>query len=106
MLDGLPSGWQTDRMETTIELPEAVLNRVKIRAERAGHKLKDTIAELVLQGLDAEDSGGELHMGKHRGTGFPIFLSSRAANPDQEMTPERISELLTEDETNNAHATR
>lgn len=42
-------------MKTTLELPDRLMHRVKIRAAQSDRKLKDVIAELIAHGL--EESG-------------------------------------------------
>ena len=43
-----------DAMKTTLDLPDALLREVKIRAVHQQKKLKDTIAELIARGMAAE----------------------------------------------------
>ena len=38
-------------MKTTIEIPDDLMMRVKLRAVQEGKKLKDTIAEILERGL-------------------------------------------------------
>ena len=40
-------------MKTTLELPDTLLRRVKVRAAQTDRKLKDVVAELIEKGLDA-----------------------------------------------------
>ena len=44
-------------MKTTLELPDALLRRVKVRAAETDRKLKDVVAELIEKGLDATEAG-------------------------------------------------
>ena len=41
-------------MKTTLEVPDALLRRVKIRAAERNQKLKDVIAQLLELGMSAE----------------------------------------------------
>lgn len=40
-------------MRTTLDLPDPLMRRVKIRAASEGRKLKDMISELLERGMDA-----------------------------------------------------
>lgn len=44
-------------MKTTLDLPDALIERVKLRAVHDGRKLNDTFAELISRGLAAESNG-------------------------------------------------
>ena len=43
-------------MKTTLDLPDSLMRKVKLRAVHQQKKLKDTIAELIERGIAAEDS--------------------------------------------------
>ena len=43
-------------MKTTLELPEALIKRVKLRAHHHNQKLKDAIAQLLELGMAASKS--------------------------------------------------
>ncbi len=43
-------------MKTTLELPDELMRRVKIRAAEKNQKLKDTVAELIQKGFAAPAS--------------------------------------------------
>ena len=40
-------------MKTTLELPDALVSEIRLRAEHQREELKDTVAELLRQGLAA-----------------------------------------------------
>ncbi len=44
-------------MKTTVELPDELMRRIKIRAAASDRKLKDTVEELIRRGLDAAEAG-------------------------------------------------
>ncbi len=44
---------QNARMKTTLDLPDELVRRVKMRAVQSDRKLKDTVAELLETGLRA-----------------------------------------------------
>ena len=89
-------------MKTTIDLPDALVKEIKLRALYDGQKLKDAVADLLRKGLAApseppvdDDSRGYTIDPQTR---LPIIKYSRRKNPADELTPERISEILTQQE--------
>jgi hypothetical protein len=46
-------------MKTTLEIPDALMKRVKLRAVRRGQKLKDAITQLLEQGMAATSDSDE-----------------------------------------------
>ncbi len=40
-------------MKSTLEIPDELMRRVKLRAVQRGQKLKDTVAQLLEAGMDA-----------------------------------------------------
>jgi plasmid stability protein len=66
---------KNDAMKTTLDLPEGLVKQIKIRAVREGHKLKDTMAELLRRGLASAavkeaDDGGPV-VARDKKTGLP-----------------------------------
>jgi plasmid stability protein len=43
-------------MKTTLELPDDLMRRIKVRAAESDRKLKDTVEELIRIGLDGAES--------------------------------------------------
>ena len=80
-------------MKTTIELPDALMRTIKVKAAREDRKLKDVVAELLERGL-AEDSLGPKP--GHR-VKLPLIQTGRR-DVDNIMTPERLDEILLEQE--------
>jgi len=89
-------------MQTTLDLPDALVVEIKLRAEIRRQDLKDTVAELLRQGLAASGKDpGELVppvVKTHPKTGLPYVDCPHAASTDEEMTPERVAELLIQQE--------
>lgn len=75
-------------MKTTVELPSDLVREVKLQAVRDGRKMKDTIAELLRQGLSASASRAAVR--RHR-VKLPLVQCRRSAD----ISPEQIAELLT-----------
>ena len=81
-------------MKTTLDLPDELMRSVKIRAAQEGRRLKDVVADLLRRGLAAE---ARPEPSPHR-VKLPLFHSTRRANPEEEMTPERIAQTLIDEE--------
>lgn len=85
-------------MKTTLDLPDALVKRIKMRAVQDGRKLKDAVAELLRKGLDAEtveeSTTQSPTVTKDKKSGLPIVQCRHAAAPDEELTPERVAEIL------------
>ncbi len=81
-------------MKTTLELPDELMRAARMRAASEGRKLKDVIAELIRRGL-AEPSGGAAVQRRVR---LPLVRCAHAASPEEELTPERVAEVLARDD--------
>ncbi len=78
-------------MKMTFELPPDIIQRLKIEAARDGVKLKDLVAG-VLRAHLAKPGGVKK---PKAGTGaFPLFKGGHAATTKQEITPERLHQVL------------
>lgn len=82
-------------MKTTLDLPDELMRSVKIRAVRENRKLKDMIAELLRRGLAQEPGDREVVRERVQ---LPLIQSAHPARPGEEMTPDRVAEVLLEDE--------
>ena len=82
-------------MKTTLDLPDELMRTVKIRAVEEDRKLKDMIAELLRRGL-ADEAGVPRTV--RRRVRLPLVPCAHEARPDEEMTPERVSRVLLDDE--------
>jgi len=86
-------------MKTTLDLPDDLMRAVKIRAVEEDRKLKDMVADLLRQSL--AQSASEIPPIRHR-VKLPLFQTSHPAHPDEEITPERIHEILLQQEVDRA----
>lgn len=95
-------------MKTTLDLPDKLVKQVKLRALRDGKKLKDAVAELLQKGLAAEStvSAERPRITRDKKTGLPRIQCKLAASPAEELTPERVAELLLEQEVSFLHDSR
>jgi plasmid stability protein len=80
-------------MKTTLDLPDDLMRQVKIRAVMENRKLKDAIADLLRRGLSQRSQPRIRHR-----VALPIVECVRGARPGEEMTPERVSDVLLEEE--------
>jgi plasmid stability protein len=82
-------------MKTTLELPDDLMREVKIRAVEENRRLKDMVAELLRRGL-TQPGAGESPV-RHR-VKLPLITGGHPAKPEEEMTPDRVAEVLMEQE--------
>ena len=78
-------------MKMTFDLPQDIVQRLKLKAAAEGLKMKDLVAEACRDFLSRQRAP------KRRAFGpgpFPIFKGGRPAAPGTEMTPERVAEIL------------
>jgi hypothetical protein len=84
-------------MKMTIDLPEALIKQVKLRALHEGKKLKDAVAEILKKGLAVASGGRNGKSSRHNKvvirkdpkTGLPV-IQSPADAPVRRMTAEQI----------------
>jgi plasmid stability protein len=88
-------------MKTTLDIPDELMREVKIRAIDENRKLKDMIADLLRKGLDQPEGEPAPSPIRNR-VKLPIFHTSHAAPTGEELTPERIHEILLEQEVDRA----
>ncbi|MDP9181913.1 MAG: antitoxin [Actinomycetota bacterium] len=78
-------------MKTTLDLPDELMRAVKIRAVNEGRRIKDVMAELIVRGLE-QPSQRPAVVG--RSVKLPLVRCAHPARPDEEITPERVAEIL------------
>jgi plasmid stability protein len=81
-------------MKTTLEIPDDLMREIKVRAANEDRKLKDLVAELLRRGLtQSERQTSEI---RHR-VKFPL-VQGHPARPGEELTPERVAQILNDEE--------
>ena len=87
-------------MKATFEIPSELMRQLKLRAIHEGRKLKDSVADVLRAGLSAQSMPplATPHIGKDKKTGLPVILGGRPPKPGEELTPQRIAEILIEQE--------
>ncbi len=82
-------------VKTTIELPEDLLQEIKMRAVQQHRRIKDVAADALRRGLAADEPSGRTV--RHR-VQFPLIRSTHPARPGQELTPDRVAQILIDHE--------
>jgi plasmid stability protein len=106
-LDRKLGNQQNGFMKTTVELPDALVKQVKVRALQEGRKLKDAVADLLQRGLamsDDRDDSAAPALTTDRQTGLPLIQCKRTATAGNELTPERVAKILLLQDTEWHHA--
>jgi plasmid stability protein len=80
-------------MKTTLDLPDELMRAVKVRAAEDNLELKEVLTNLLRRGLAA--TAAKKSMLRNR-VQFPLVKCTRPARPGDELTPERVGELLGE----------
>lgn len=80
-------------MKTTLELPDELMREVKVRAAEENRRLKDVIAELLRRGLEDRRETTAVHRVR-----LPLIECRHPRAPGDELTPERIAQILIDDE--------
>ncbi len=85
-------------MKTTLELPDDLVKQMKLRALQDGRKLKDAVADLLRKGLavarDEPSDADQPAVTRDKKTGLPLIACKRAATRRDELTPERVADIL------------
>lgn len=76
-------------MKTTLELPDDLLRAIKVRAAQEGRSMKDLLTELLRTAL----SGRKTAVASGNRKKLPV-IPSKPAKPGEEMTPERVAQIL------------
>ena len=72
------------------------MREIEVRAAREDRKLKDLVSDLLRKGLAALERGANGQ--KSYRVKLSLIQSSHPAAPGEELTPERIHEILLEQE--------
>jgi hypothetical protein len=82
-------------MKTTLDIPDDLMREVKLRAVEENRKLKDIVADLLRRGLAQEQTGSSRTGNRVQ---LPLVKCGHKARPGEELTPERVAEILLEEE--------
>lgn len=86
-------------MKTTLELPAELMRAAKIRAAEEGRTLKDVVADLIRRGLADQPRPSEALRRRVR---LPLIECAHGARSDEEMTPDRVAEVLAQEDVGTA----
>jgi hypothetical protein len=84
-------------MKTTLDLPDSLVKQVKLRALQEGQKLKDAVADLLRKGLAATANQKPARapaVTRDKETGLPLIECKHAASPEEQLTAERVADIL------------
>lgn len=94
-------------METTINLPDGLSRAVRLRAVRDGRDLNATVTDLVRIGLaasgDDPDTLTRPTVTTDPTNGLPVIECPHEALPEDEMTPDRVADILLHQEVDRHH---
>ena len=87
-------------MKATFELPDDLVKEIKLRAVRDGQKLKDAVTDLLRKGLNApaDLDAHQPQIETDPRTGLPIVVFRHPVSSAPELTPQRVSDILLEQE--------
>jgi plasmid stability protein len=107
-LDSKLGNQENGFMKTTLDLPDELVKQVKLRALHEGRKLKDEVAELLRKGLAATTHAPAVpsapRITRDKRTGLPLIICKHSAPPAEDLTPERVANLLLAQEVEWHHA--
>jgi hypothetical protein len=82
-------------MKTTLNLPDDLMRAVKLRTVEEDRTLTETIADLLRRSLAQEPSAAPTIRNRVQ---LPLVRGAHRARPDEEMTPERVAQILIDQE--------
>jgi len=86
-------------MKTTLDLPDDLMQDIKIRAVKEKRKLKDAMADLLRRGLSQKTEPPKV---RNRVV-LPLVRCAHKARPDEELLPERVAKVLLDEESDTRH---
>ncbi len=85
-------------MKTTLDLPDELVREIKLKAVHEGRKLKDAMADLLRAGLAAGAARAEERTARKKRPRLPLVKCRHGATAATEMTPQRVADILLEQE--------
>ena len=86
-------------MKTTVDLPDELMQTIKLRAVQERRKLKDIVADLLRRGLAAESEHPAAVRERVR---LPLVHCVHPADPSEEVTADRAAQILLDEEAREA----
>jgi plasmid stability protein len=81
-------------MKTTLDIPEELIRKMKIRAATEGRKLREVVTDVIEKGLAVRTTSPER---EHR-VRLPLVHCEKKVRPEDQLTPEQIDEILLNEE--------
>ena len=97
----MTESWEAGKLpnvKTTLDLPNDLVREIKLKAVHEGRKLKDAMADLLRAGLAAGAAKAEERTARKKKTRLPLVKCRHDATAATEMTPQRVADLLLEQE--------
>jgi hypothetical protein len=95
-------------MKTMVEIPESLFVVITKRAEESGQDFTSTLSDILRRGIEqtsiAEEQLATPILTTDSRTGFQVIEGGHPPLPGQELTPEKIAEILHEQEVAWHHA--
>jgi len=82
-------------MKTTLDLPDDLVRAVKMRAVQENKRLKDEVADLLRRGLAQKRA---VSATGRKSIKLPLIECAHEARAGEEMTPDRVAEVLLDEE--------
>lgn len=82
-------------VKTTLELPDDLVRELKLRAVHENRRIKDVATDALRRGLASEQSPRRAIAHKVK---LPLIHNTHPAPPGQELTPERVAQILMDQE--------
>jgi hypothetical protein len=86
-------------VKITVDLPDELIQTIKLRAVQERRKLKDMVADLLRRGLAAESGQPAAVRERVR---LPLVLCAHPADPSEEVTADRAAQILLDEEAREA----
>lgn len=87
-------------MKTTLNLPDDLMRAVKLRAVEENRTLTAMITDLLRRGLAQEPAAPPAISNRVK---LPLVKGPHRGRPDEEMTPDRVAQVLLDQEAERSH---
>ncbi len=97
----------SNKIESSGNIPSGIVRELKVRAAQSRRKLKDLATEYLREGLARTSPPKPLERAvieTSKKTGLPVIHCGRRAPKGEELTPDRVAEILQQDEIERALA--
>lgn len=88
-------------MKTTVEIPDSLFQVITSQAAQRGQDFDSTLTAILHRGIDATPTGEHLEQPVWEvdpKSGFMVIVNGRTPPPENDLTPDRIAEILLQQE--------